>query len=146
MIELGIAGFAALATYLTTNFFSMRATDLEALGDHSREIKQIERLALEYWLEDCKSANCPEEQRRYALLAGAMTASSCFNAEARRILGCHFRQYQLLDDELYEAVTGGSYATTNRKADFERATEIITVCNKLCAHLRQAKRAQFWVK
>lgn len=148
-MEFGIAIFAALAggfaTYLAQNYFAMQSEDSAHLNDHSSEITLIESYAVDYWLADPGEGEA-RERLCQAKLEGAISASSCFNKDAQRILGNQYQEYVRLDQAIYDAATGGQFGTVTKKADYDRVVSIMTLCNEMRSLLRQSRRNQYWAR
>lgn len=146
-MEFAVAIFAALAgaliTYIVQNFFAMQSEDSAHLNDHISEIKLIESYAVAYWLAEPGAEG--KEQRLYqAKLEGAISASSCFNIDAQRILGSKYNEYVKLDQAIYDAATGGQFGTATKEIDYDRVVEIMKLCNELRSLLRQSRRNKYW--
>lgn len=140
-IVAGLTG--ALVTYLAQNYFAMQSEDSAHLNDHISEMKSIEEFAVSYWLTD--PVLDPTKDKLFAAkIQGAIFASSCFNGDARRILGNMYSEYVELDQSIYDAVTGGGFQTANRKIEYERVVEIMALCNQMRSLLRRSRRRQFW--
>lgn len=137
--------FGALLAYLGQTYFAMQSQDSAYLNDHISEIQRIEDYAVAYWLTDQKldSARLLLHQTK---LEGAISASGCFNNDAKRILGKNYQNYVSLDQLIYEAATGGSFSTNLKEIDYNRVVEIMTYCNEMRALLRRSRRQQYWAR
>lgn len=148
-MEFAIAIFAALLgallTYLAQNYFAMQSQDAQCIDDHILEIRNIENYALEYWLTDPKE-NPVADAVLASKVQGAMTVSSCFNVEARRLLGALHQEYIELDQWIFDAATGGDFLGNSRTIDGNRAIEIMSACNNMRALLRRSRRRLYWAR
>ncbi|WP_320177505.1 hypothetical protein [Roseovarius pacificus] len=122
----------------------MQSEDSAHLNDHISEIKLIEGYAVEYWLADPVLENFKQKYNQ-AKLEGAISASGCFNEDAKRILGNKYSAYVKLDQAIYEAATGGQFGTAAKQADYNRVIEIMRLCNEMRSLLRQSRRSQYWL-
>ncbi|UWS06742.1 hypothetical protein [Phaeobacter inhibens] len=139
----GIVGAlaAAILQYVTNVLYE----NISTINDHIEEIKGIEVRAIQYWLIDPASDQSAEDESG-ALLQGAMSASAMFNINGRSLLGCHHDKYIELDQQLFEAATGGDFRGAAKKPDYQRVEEISTICCEIRALLRKCRKAQFGAK
>lgn len=148
-MEFAVAIFAALAgallTYLAQTYFAMHSEDSSHLSDHIDEVRRIENYAVDYWLADPKD-DAAKQRHFQAQLEGAVSASSCFNEDARRILGWRYGEYVDLDQKIYDAATGGSFGSSDKEIEYNRVVEIMSLCNQMRSLLRQARRGQYGAK
>ena len=136
----GISGAVVAAVWqYVTNLLN---ANISTINDHIQEIKTIEALAIRYWLIDPKSDPTAEHESE-ALLLGAMNASAMFNAQGEKLLGYRHGEYLDLDQQLFEAATGGDFGVKAKQPDYQRVTEISTICCKIRAFLRECRKAQF---
>lgn len=137
--------FGALLAYLAQTYFAMQSQDSAYLNDHITEIQRIENYAVAYWLTDPK-LDSDGMLIHQAKLEGAISASGCFNNDAKRILGKNYEKYVSLDQSIFETATGGSFQTNLKKVDYPRVVEIMRYCNEMRALLRRSRRQQYWAR
>ncbi len=142
-IVAGLVG--AILAYLAQIYFSLQSENTLTLSDHIIEISTIEAYALDYWATD-NGKEIKNDEILASKLEGAMSASSCFHEEAKRILGFRYSDYVELDQEIYEATTGGSFRTSEKSIEYQRIIEIMTLCNRMRSLLRKSRREQYWAR
>ena len=147
-MEFSVAIFAAfsgaLLTYIAQNYFAMQAEDSAHVNDHISEITLIEAYAVAYWLVEPDEKDI--QRLNQAKLEGAISASACFNEDARRILGKDYGKYINLDQAIFEAATGGQFGTATKQIDYSRVVEIMSLCNEMRSLLRRSRRSQYWLR
>jgi len=75
-----------------------------------------------------------------------MTASGLFENDAQRLMRKKYVDYNMLDGELFDLVTGGSFQTSSKQRDCQRVIEIMAECNEMRAFLRKIRRSVFWAR
>ena len=137
---LALLGFilgVASATY-----FAMRQTDIAALNDHLDDIRQIELLASSYWLGE------EEDVRRRDIighrLRGKLHTASLFRGSYAAVLGAELVQYKLLEGDLFDLATGGTFQTAGFVPDPKVAGAIMVNCNELRILLRRVRKHIYW--
>lgn len=139
----GLVG--GLVAYLMQMHLTMYSADTSSLNEHIDELRIIEDYAVAYWLLD-HDEDLRVESDLEAKLEGALTASACFNEDAKRILGRLYPAYVEFDQEFFDAVTGGDFQTAHRKSEPHRVIEIIRIGNEMRALLRKGRRQQYGAK
>ncbi len=147
MIQFLYSAFAVLAggltTFVLTAVFAMKKAEIDSINDHIGELRNIETLATEYWLQN---ATHQKESEMVARLKGAFSASAHFNNVAPRILGYRYEIYAELDTQLYDLATGGQFESASRTSNSSTAIDIISICTEIRALLREARRSIFWTR
>lgn len=145
MIALVAAVVAALLTFIIQAWI-IRASDAATLlNEQIVQIGRLEKIAIEFWScdadQDFRSLQCQQAE-----IEGVLAATSHFLDAADPILGMRRVRYKQLDDEVFDAITGGDFASHSRRSDPDRVRNIIVSCGSQCSLLRHARRNILWLK
>ena len=143
-IVAGLAGVLAgiAGTFFVQWFYSRKLQEIAHLSELIQDIERVERAAIEYWL--CEKRLCPDIQSdREVVLKGLLDATTTFYESANEIMGQDYGKYEELDGLLFDAVTGGTFETSQQVSDRERVTEIIKISNQLRHLIRGSKGRRF---
>lgn len=144
VISLIVTGIGFLLGLFSATYLALRLADVAIINDHLEDLKAIEALAISYWLDEGETS----EQREAAghKLRGRLHATVVFRARHSSVLGFRDSEYAVLDGELFDAVTGGSFQSKSYKPDPERAVLVVEICNRLRSLLRSTRKDVYWFR
>ena len=129
-----ILGFAS------ASYFAFRLSEVAAVNDHLDDVKQIEALAVSYWLdEDAEKRDICAHKLR-----GKLHASAVFRARFGKVLGHRMAEYADLEGRLFDLATGGTFQTAGFEPDPATAVSIMQLSNETRALLRRVRRHVYW--
>lgn len=141
-MALGVALAAFVLGFFSATYFAMRLVDIAAVNDHIEDIKQIEGIAVTYWLGEFG-----EEKERDAAahrLRGKLHAAALFRSNFRNVIAKRFQEYVDLEGKLFDAATGGDFQTDAFKPDPKAAGLVMVTCNEMRALLRGVRKQLYW--
>lgn len=142
MLPIITASVAFLLGFFSATYFAMRQADISSINDHLEDIKQIESLAVLYWLGEFKS---PQEQASTGhRLRGKLHAAALFRERSSNLLGCRYVEFRSLDGDLFDVATGGDFESASFSPSPETAITVMTKCNEIRALLRTVRKHIYW--
>lgn len=106
------------------------------INDLLKDLKQLEDLATDYWTQD---ADDDATKVLEVKIRGLTFAIAGYEDLGHLLFRRDFEKYNLRIDALLVACTGGTFETSERKADFARAVEV-RECSAAVATLARKAR------
>ncbi|MEI3853579.1 MULTISPECIES: hypothetical protein [unclassified Ensifer] len=130
---------ALLSFALGAAWQSWRASSSEVaaqINDLLKDLKQLEDLATDYWTQDA----CDETKILEVKMRGLTFAIAGYETLGHLLFRRDLDAYNHRVDTLLIACTGGTFETSDRKADFARAVEVRECAAAVAALARKARQ------
>lgn len=129
---------ALISFFLGSIYQSYRAARSEAvaqINDLINEVRSAQEIGSQYWAYK----RSKDDKIKELNLRGSTFLIAQYVSQADDLMGHHKQALERKTDDLIDLLTGGSFETISRKADFERAIQIKTVAAEIVLVARKAR-------
>jgi hypothetical protein len=138
---------AAVLALAANTYFQYKSAQNDLVKDYLEDLKEIEKLSVQYWLGDHQSDR-DALKRAGVELRARLNATGIFRERVKTrkiVVESLYAGFKDLDNRLFDLATGGKFQTHVMEADEQTADEIVQVVSELRMILRESKIARYWV-